>query len=518
MPPGRRGPLADSYPGAVALVVLSLVPFLLLTVAVLPLAPVLARGVGLSPKALDLVVALSDGAYAFGTVLAVQFAVHLRQRRMLLVYVSVFVVASALAAWAPAPAVWAAAFVVQGLCTSLMLIAAVPPLVTGWPPAKMPITGTVMNLCVFGAVAAGPTLGGLEAGAGVWRPLFVGVAVLALLALVFALLTWEDVGPADRDAPVDVIAIGLGAVGCAAAFFGAARLQTAAGGPVGAGALVPLIGGFGLLVALVVYQYLHSRPLMPVRALATTAPTAGILIAMFASAAGVGVMELVLTGLQPVTSPGHAGLLFVAELGAAVVSAGLFGALFRTRFTPVLALSGLALLVAAAAFAMGVTGPGYGGPTVVSAGLVGLGVGASVSPALFIAGFSLRTSQTQRVFAMVELLRGVTAFLVAPVLLFLATTLGASRAAGLRTGLWICLALAAIGGLLALGVWVAGGRGLQVPDLARWQEDDEPAWDSPPLLGRWRGRSGGASGGRASGGDRDRQGSKRRSSASWSGR
>ncbi|HLI01226.1 MAG TPA: hypothetical protein VKV06_10620, partial [Acidimicrobiales bacterium] len=121
MPPGRRGPLADSYPGAVALVVLSLVPFLLLTVAVLPLAPVLARGVGLSPKALDLVVALSDGAYAFGTVLAVQFAVHLRQRRMLLVYVSVFVVASALAAWAPAPAVWAAAFVVQGLCTSLML-------------------------------------------------------------------------------------------------------------------------------------------------------------------------------------------------------------------------------------------------------------------------------------------------------------------------------------------------------------------------------------------------------------
>jgi uncharacterized RDD family membrane protein YckC len=31
-----------------------------------------------------------------------------------------------------------AAFITEGLCTSLMLIAAVPPLVVGWPPEKMP--------------------------------------------------------------------------------------------------------------------------------------------------------------------------------------------------------------------------------------------------------------------------------------------------------------------------------------------------------------------------------------------
>lgn len=39
----RRGPLADSYPAAVALVVCALVPFLLLTGAVLPLAPLLSK-------------------------------------------------------------------------------------------------------------------------------------------------------------------------------------------------------------------------------------------------------------------------------------------------------------------------------------------------------------------------------------------------------------------------------------------------------------------------------------------
>ena len=50
----------------------------------------------------------------------------------------------------------------QGLCTSLMLIAAVPPLVVGWPATKMPWTGATMNMCVFGAVALGPVIGGIR--------------------------------------------------------------------------------------------------------------------------------------------------------------------------------------------------------------------------------------------------------------------------------------------------------------------------------------------------------------------
>lgn len=38
-----RGPLADSYPAAVALVILALVPFLMLTAAVLPLVPLISK-------------------------------------------------------------------------------------------------------------------------------------------------------------------------------------------------------------------------------------------------------------------------------------------------------------------------------------------------------------------------------------------------------------------------------------------------------------------------------------------
>ncbi|MCU1491145.1 MAG: Drug resistance transporter EmrB/QacA subfamily [Acidimicrobiaceae bacterium] len=482
----RQGPFADRYPGAVALVVLALVPFLLLTAAIFPLSSEIAKGVGLSPHALDLTIALADAGYAFGTMLAVQLAVHLPPRRLLLVYVTLFVIASALSAWAPAPGVFEGAVVVQGLCTSLMLIAAVPQLVTGWPVSKMPTTGAVMNLCIFGAVAIGPTVGSLQAAGHGWRPLFIGVAVLGALALVVSVLTFKDQPPADPSAPWDPLALALAGVGCAAAFFGAGELEATK--RADATALVPLIGGLVAIVSLVVYQYRKKNALIPVEQLATTFPVAGLVVAMAASAAAVGLMELLLSVLQTTASPARAAVLFLPEFAAAVATAALFGALFKTRFTPLLALGGTIMLTAAAAVSVGAVSNGGSVATAVSSGLIGLGVGASVSPALFIAGFSLRSAQIQRVFALIELLRGVTAFLVAPVLIYLSTVFGGSKVGGIRDAVWICLGISAAGGLVTTAVFVLGGGRLQIPDLERWQEHGEPAWVSPPLLARLSGR------------------------------
>ena len=76
-----RGPLAGSYPAAAGLVVLALVPFLMVTVAAIPLEQVIAAGAGLSRHGLELTLGLANAAYAFGTVLAVQLAQHLPGRR-----------------------------------------------------------------------------------------------------------------------------------------------------------------------------------------------------------------------------------------------------------------------------------------------------------------------------------------------------------------------------------------------------------------------------------------------------
>ena len=373
-----RGPLADSYLAAVALVVFALVPYLALTAAINPLLPVLSKDLPLSQQALQLTTGMANAAYAFGTVVAVQFAVHLRGRRMLLLYASLFVVGSVLAALAPTPGLFIAGHVVQGLTTSLMLIAAVPPLVTGWPTSKMPWTGFIMNICIFGAVAVGPVIGGVQAGALAWRPLFWIIAGLGALAFLFVILTFEDQEPQDRSAPWDWVAIVLAGGGSAAAFFGASELLTHR--MLDVIVFLPLLGGVAMIVALVVHQYFVRRPLMPVRQLATTFPVAGITIAMCAGAVSVGLVTLVQTALESKSSPTHLAMLFWPEFGAAIAATILFGFLFRTRFVPLLALGGMFMLTAGAAVLTGVA-EGSDALVVIGSGLVGLGVGGAVSPA-----------------------------------------------------------------------------------------------------------------------------------------
>lgn len=480
-----RGPLADSYPAAAALVIFALIPYLALTAAMDPLTPVLAKSLPLSRQSLELGTGMANAAYAFGTVMAVQFAVHLHARRMLLLYAALFVIGSILAALAPTPGLFLAGHIVQGLTTSMMLIAAVPPLVVGWPASKMPWTGFVMNLCIFGAVALGPIVGGIQAGALAWRPLFWVIAGVGAAALCFAVLTFEDKPPQDPSAPWDFVAIVLAGLGPASAFFGASELLTHRMlAPITAG---PLFAGVLLVATLVAYEYHARQPLMPVRRLATAFPLAGITIAIFAGAASVGVVTLIQTELARELSPSALGMLFWPEFGAAVAAAVLFGALFRTRFVPLLAFGGIVMVALGAAVLSGVAGRGDA-VVAVGAGLVGLGVGGSVSPGLFIASFSVRSGQIQRVFALVELLRAVAAFLIAPVLVHLAMTVSQRLPAGVSVGVWACFGIAVFGCVLAAYPLIRVRARLQPPDLERWQADEQPAWDSPPLGARARRR------------------------------
>jgi MFS family permease len=473
-----RGPLADSYPAAAVLVVCALVPYLALSSALTPLQPVLLHSLKMSSGTFAMGEGMGNAAYAVGTVLAIQLAVHVPGRRMLVLYAALFVAGSVMAAAATSPGLFIAGHVLQGLCTSLMLIAAVPALVTGWPASKMPITGVIMNVCIFGAVAAGPFLGGVQAGAESFRPLFWIVAGIGAVALVLTVLTFEDQPPQDRGAPWDLVAMALATVGCVAAFFGSARLQVHS--LLEPATLAPLAGGALLIVALVVFEYRVRRPLMPVRDFSSTLPVAGIVIAICAGAASVALIDLAGAAAKSATSPSHLGVLFLPEVGGAVLTALIFGALFRTRFTPPFALAGMAALCAGAAVLIGVA---HDPLTLVpiGAGLVGLGVGASVSPALFIAGFSLESKILPKVFALVELLRGVAAFMVAPVLLHIAQTTGGSPVAGLKNSVWICLAIAAVGGATAVALLLLGRARLQRPDIDRWQEGKGPAWHSPRL-------------------------------------
>ena len=480
----RSGPLAGRYPASAAMVVLFLVPYLGLSAALQSVTPFIAGQLHMSLQALSLTSGMANAGYAAGTVLAVQLAQLLPQRRMLLVYATLLVIGSVLAAAATDPAMFVAGHVLQGLCTSLLLIAAAPPLFLGFPAAKLRWTVVIMNICLFGAVTAGPLIGGAQASFHAWRPLFWIVAGIAVAGLVMSLLTFQDAPPADRSAPRDPAALGLAASGLVAAFWGASELTTHRfADPV---AVVPLLAGLALIIIMWVYQYQARRPLLTLRSLASTIPTAGIVVAICAAAASTSAVALTATVLAPHYSPLHLGLLYVPELGGAVLTAIVFGAVFRTRLFHYFVLAGMVLLAAGILVLRAATPP-TAVLTLVGSGVIGVGIGASVVPALFLAGFSLRSASVQRVLAVLELLRAVAAFLIAPILLHFATTLAGLPTAAMGTALWICFALAASGALVGVVLYLLGGVRPPAPSVERWMGGQEPAWESPPLLAAVRG-------------------------------
>jgi nucleotide-binding universal stress UspA family protein/MFS family permease len=467
------------------MVVLFLVPYLGLSAALQPLAPIIASQLHMSVQTVGLASGLANAAYAVGTVVAVQLAQLLPQRRLLVFYASGLVLGSILAAAATGPGLFIAGHVLQGLCTSLLLIAAAPPLFLGFPASKLRVTAVIFDLCIFGAVAAGPLVGGAQASFHAWRPLFWIVAGIAAAGLLLSLLTFQDAPPADRGAPRDYPAIGLAAAGSVAAFWGAAELLTHHFlDPI---AIVPLLAGLCLIIILWVYQYRARRPLLTVRALASTIPVSGIVVAMCAAAASTSAILLTATILASHYTPLHLGLLFVPELVAAVLVAFVFGAVFSRRLIHYFALTGL-LFLAAGIAVLTITIPPSSALALTGSGLIGVGIGASVVPALFLAGFSLRAAAIQRVFAILELLRAVAAFMVTPILLYFATTLSGGTTPQTSTTLWICFGLAAGAAAVGVCLYALGRVRPPAPALGTWMGGQEPAWDSPPLLAALRHR------------------------------
>jgi hypothetical protein len=480
----RQGPLAGRYPAVAAMVMMALIPYLALSAAIGPVTPIIAKDLNTSLQTLSIGSGLANAAYAVGTVLAVMFAQHLPQRRMMVGYAILLVTGSVLAASAQSAGMFIAGHVIQGLCTSLLLIAAVPALALGYPTSKLKITAVIMNMCIFGAVALGPTIGGLQAEAEAWRPLFWIVAAVAASALVLALLTFEDAPPADPEAPRDLPAIGLAAFGCLAAFFGSSELLTHPFlDPL---TIVPLVAGLAGIVVLLIYQYSAKNPLLTIRdMLRSTIPVAGITVALFAAAAAVSATTLTAGVLADEYEPLHLGLLYLPELAGAIITAVILGQVITKRSLHYLPLVGMGFL-AAGIGVFRIEVPSSEALTLVGSLLTGIGLGATVAPALFVAGFSLRAANLQRVFAIVELMRAVAAFMIAPIFVHFASTVGGSLDAGTGIALWIGFALAIGGAVVAVVLYALGGARPQTPDLDGFLEDGEPAWYSPPLLARVR--------------------------------
>ncbi len=473
-------PLAGSYPAAVALALLGLCPFLVLSTASQMFRRQLVGDLHTSVFGLALAGGLADAGYAFGAVVAADLIQRFPGRSVFAAAESGFVVASLLALAAPDIVVFTVGRAVQGLTTGMLLVAALPPLVARHGAARLPLTAAFVDLGLFGMVTLGPLVGAVAATPHGWRVLFGIVAALGLTGLVFGRLAFERDNNNDPRRGFDRSGLPVALLATALPFLGASWLSRS--GFSSPGFFLPLLIGLTALGTLLVRQYRKREALMPLRLIAHTLPVVGIGIAMVAGATVTAAIELSVLYMQRVVGEQAlpTGFLLTTQVLGVLVAAWLFKRLIRSRWLPVLAFAGLAAAAVGAAVLLALRTSDVFTVLAVDGVLLGFAAGAGVSPGLFMAGLSVPSNRLGPTFAFVELVRAEAAFLIAPVLTAVAlqfTPLGD----GVRTTALVLLGLCVASGVALAVIMLLGGARPHAPNLDRWVAGDQPAFDSPPV-------------------------------------
>ncbi|MGB3684103.1 MAG: MFS transporter [Rubrobacteraceae bacterium] len=479
--------LRGAYWPTLIISLMALSPGFILSATLGLLRPTIAEGLGASLGSVFWASILGNAALALGAVLAADLAQRFRNRPLFVTYQGMFIVGSLAGFLAPNSPVLILGHTLQGLATGLLLVAALPPLVTGFPAFRLKTTIPAVVIGLFGAVTAGPLVGGYVAMTGAWRLLFLSTVIIGVATLALALVSLAERPPLNPGARIDAPALLLSAGGAGLSFVGVGALMgSGAGSPA---FYVPTSLGMLMLVALVVLEGTRSEALMPVRPLTTAFPLMGILAAIISGAAFTGLLELTLLFLERVRglNAPAAGFLFWPELVMGIVGAVIVGFVLSTRWVLTMPLFGMASLSLAAWGLTGITDQTGDARILVVAAALGLGASLTVTPGLLMAALSVPPMLVGRAIALVELLRLVSAYTVGPVLLYVARsygTEGENLLAGLHAGYWIVLGLMLAGMLVITLIYLRGGTRIHPPGLETFLEAGEPAFDSPSVRKR----------------------------------
>ncbi|HEU5016708.1 MAG TPA: MFS transporter [Pseudolabrys sp.] len=478
-------PLEARYTPMLACALFALIPYILVVSGAALFRQQVMQDIGATRDGLSVVEGISIAGYAFGALLGGDLINRFRQRHLFLSGEAIFIVGWLLVAIAPDLSVYGTGRVLAGFATGTLLVTALPPVVRRFGPDQVSLTAAFINIAFFGAIAAGPLLGGAVAAGHVWRGFYAAFAGLGVFTFVLALLTLPHADPPDPDLPVDRPGLLLGFASTVLPFWASGELQSHGfGTPIVA---VPLGTGLVCFVALMIVEYHKKDALSPVQKMWTTFPVAGTLIAMIGGGVFVTYVMITTELLTKVEhwTPLAAGLAFWPQVVGALITAALLGFLFRTRFLPVLAFSGMILLIIGGALLVLYTPDVERAHLLATVSLLGLGAGATVSPGLFLAGFSLPAQVLGRIFALIELVRSVADFILAPVMSKVAAA-NSSHAplelAGAHEALWLTMLISLAGTLFIAAVYALGGNLLPRPDLEAWLEKNGTAITSPPLL------------------------------------
>jgi MFS family permease len=478
------------YVPRLAIALFSLVPYILVASGAMLYRADVMHGIGATRNAMSVIEGLSTAGYAFGALFGGDLISRFRQRHMFIAGQCVFMAGWLLVALAAGPYSYGAGRVLAGFATGTLLVTSLPPVMRQFPPERLPVSAAFVNLGLFGAIAAGPLLGGFVAAEHAWREIYGGFALLGLFNIAVGLWTLPTMKPYNPDLPFDREGIMLALAATVLPFWASGELQSYGfSAPIVA---VPLGVGLACFLALMLVEYHKREALSPVSKMWSTLPVVGTWIAMLGGGIFVTFVLLTAQFLLKVEgqTPLQTGLTYWPQVIGAIITAGVLGLVFHTRFLPLLAFAGMALLIAGGALLVLLNKGNTGAHLLAALGLLGLGAGATVSPGLFVAGLSLPSQMLGRIFALIELVRSVADFIMAPVLVRIAKISSSGHglaASGIHEAMWVALLIAVCGTVLAGALYLLGGARLRQPDIQGWVEGNRPAVHSPKLLAAIRG-------------------------------
>jgi len=409
----RDAPLRRYYPAHILLVVCSLFPGLINTVAFAMIAPHVGVDLGGSQALLAAVPLAADAALAFGSILSAEVSRRVDGRNLFVCLLAVSFVSAACEATATHIVVFVAALLVHALAAGMLLIVALPPMLTTFGAKRLPPTGLILVASLFGSVTLGPVVGSVLDGPSLWRTAFAGDTIVALVALVLALFTLAP-RPAAQPLPaIDWYAICVASISTLLIFTGVFRLETT--GWLEPHATIPFALGVCGYVVLIVGEFLRRDGLVPVRALLGSLALAGACAtvvgnACYAATADATIAVLTRVDGEPLRVAGLA--LWPGVLGA-VAGAFVFARVMTTRWVVVLGAVGLVFSGAAAVLALRAQpfGVSHAQWVIFAAAF---GAGLTIVPGLFLIALSIERAMLGRAMALLNLLRLTGGFIAGP--------------------------------------------------------------------------------------------------------
>ncbi len=416
--------------------------------------PSIHASLGASVQALEWTVNAYTLSYAVLLLTGAALGDRFGRRRMFMIGIALFTVASAAAALAPSASLLIAARAAQGVGAAIATPLTLTLLADAFPPAQRGLALGVWSGISGIAVALGPLVGGAVIDAGTWHDIFwINVPVGAALVPLIARRLDESHGPSRR---IDAAGLGLGSAGLFGLVYGLVRSQTLGWGSLEV--LAALIAGVVLLAGFVIHERRTDAPMLPMEFFARRgfAVTNAVSIAMYFGMFGS--IFFLSQFLQDVlgNSPLQAGVKLLAWTGATLLVAPLAG-VYSERFgsrlfmAAGLALQALALGWIATEAATHVPYSELIAPFVLG----GSGMALVFAPSANAVLASVRTDQAGQASGATNAIRELGGVLGVSVLATVFTAHGgysspAAFVSGLQPALWVGTAVLAVGAVLPL--------------------------------------------------------------------